>query len=438
MYEKISILWLGVMLIQGIIATLPVPATTTLTVNCGTVLRGATHCASGSLYGVTETLPSDIAGMVAPLNPCVFINPARAGSGYQQPIGAAIPVAGRLRSTTGKVMIRLADIYPGWPYQFTNMTDFLNKVTSVINDKKASGYSNFYGYEIWNEPDGTWNSGNGDFNSVLWKQTYTKIRSLDSGAQIIGPSYSYYDHNWMNTFLSYCKNNSCLPEVICWHELGGPANIANHINDYRAIESSLGVSARKISINEYCDSDHTLEGQPGSSARFFGKFERFKVDSACISWWFVPLPGRLGSLLTGGNAKGAGWYFYKWYGDMAGNMVSTTAPNENSNNMDGCACVNGNTVTVLFGGPNDGACAVKLNSLPSGIGSTANVLVQRVDWSSKDNSSSGPITVSQSNYTVSGGSITVTVSGTNGSSGYRLHITAGSGGGNTPTPTVIC
>ena len=49
----------------------------------------------------------------------------------------------------------------------------------------------------------------------------------------------------------------------------------------------------------------------GSSARFIGKFERYKVDSAMITWWFTNAPGRLGSLLATNTEKGAGWFLYK-------------------------------------------------------------------------------------------------------------------------------
>ena len=51
------------------------------------------------------------------------------------------------------------------------------------------------------------------------------------------------------------------------------------------------------------------------------KFERFQVDSACISYWDVPHPGRLGSLLATDTAKNGGWWFYSWYGAMTGNMT---------------------------------------------------------------------------------------------------------------------
>ncbi|MFT8350645.1 beta-xylosidase [Clostridium saccharoperbutylacetonicum] len=418
------VLSLSIILTAGVIPGKPVFAASTLNVDCGTTIRGVTHCASGSLYGITESKPSDISQIVAPLKPNVFTNPALAGSQNQQPIGAAIPVAGRLTNTTGKVMIRLADIYPKWPYAFTNMDDWIGKVTNVINQKKATGYSDFYGYEIWNEPDGTWKSTSVSFND-LWLKTYKLIRSLDSTAQIIGPSYSYYNHNRMNDFLAFCKANNCVPDVICWHELGGSKNISNDIKDLNALEKTLGIPAKKISINEYCDSDHNAEGQPGASAPFIAKFERNKVDSACISWWWTGAPGRLGSLMASDTQKGAGWWFYKWYGDMTGSMVNVTPQNDNSNGVDGFACVDSSNkyVSILLGGVNDGTVNVSINKLPSFIGASANVKVEKVDWKSKDTSVSGTNLVFSKSYPVTNGTINVSIPNTNNTSGYRVYIT---------------
>jgi hypothetical protein len=418
------VLSLSIILTAGVIPGKPVFAASTLNVDCGTTIRGVTHCASGSLYGITESKPSDISQIVAPLKPNVFTNPALAGSQNQQPIGAAIPVAGRLTNTTGKVMIRLADIYPKWPYAFTNMDDWSGKVTNVINKKKASGYSDFYGYEIWNEPDGTWKSTSVSFND-LWLKTYKLIRSLDSTAQIIGPSYSYYNHNRMNDFLTFCKANNCVPDVICWHELGGSKNISNDIKDLNSLEKTLGIPAKKISINEYCDSDHNAEGQPGASAPFIAKFERNKVDSACISWWWTGAPGRLGSLMASDTQKGAGWWFYKWYGDMTGSMVNVTPQNDNSNGVDGFACVDSSNkyVSILLGGVNDGTVNVSINKLPSFIGASANVKVEKVDWKSKDTPVSGTNLVFSKSYPVTNGTINVSIPNTNNTSGYRVYIT---------------
>jgi hypothetical protein len=404
---------------------------TDLSVDAATVLRPATHAASGSLYGVTETIPANVTGLIAPLSPAVFRNPARGGSGNQHPFGAAIPVAQRLAGvTSAKVSVDLADMLPGWPYQWPGMTSWLAQVTSFIQDKKASGVSNWYGIEPWNEPDGTWQAANGDFNSTLWRQTVATIRSADPTFKVVGPCYSYYNHATMSTFLTYAKANNCLPDIISWHELSGIANLANNLKDYRALEASLGITALPISINEYCDADHTLEGQPGSAAEFIGKFERYKVDSAEISWWFVPLPGRLGSLLATDTQKGAGWYFFNWYGSMLGNMVSVTPPNEASNQVDGAASVDtsGKTVSLIFGGQNGGSIGATFTNLPSFLGSSVVATVEKVDWVSKDTVSTGPTTVAVSTMAVANGQVKVVVPGTNGTSGYRIRLTPGTSG----------
>jgi len=115
-------------------------ATHTLTVDCNSKIRKATHCASGSLYGLIENKPQDYKTFVEPLHPYVFNNPARAGNGRQQPIGDSIKVAQRLVSSPGAmVSIRLADLLPGWPYGYKGIQHWKSEVQSYVNDKKASG-----------------------------------------------------------------------------------------------------------------------------------------------------------------------------------------------------------------------------------------------------------------------------------------------------------
>ena len=428
--KRLTALVLCVMVMLSMIPEIPAMAANSFTVDCSSVLRDVTHCANGSLYGITESIPADVNGLVAPLKPYVMRNPARGGSQNQHPYGDAILVSKRLESIpSAKVSIDLADMLPNWPYKWPGMTSWLNQVKSFINDKKASGRDNYYGYEIWNEPGGTWNNANGSFND-MWKQTYDVIRANDPGAKIIGPCESYYNNSRMKEFLTFCKANNCVPDIMSWHELsGGPQTIAPNIKAYRSLEASLGISPLPLSINEYCDPDHNLEGQPGSSARFIAKFERYMVESACITWWFVPTPGRLGSLLATNSQKGAGWFFYKWYGDMSGKMVNVTPPNDNSNLVDGAACVdsNGKYISFIFGGPNDGTINTTFKNLPSFIGSTASVKVEKVDWVSKDTVSNGTVVLSNTNYNVVNGQISVSLSGCNASSGYRIYITPGSG-----------
>ena len=363
-------------------------AAVNLGVSLGDSIKPVTHVATGSLYGLTESLPSNIERDVAPLKPNVFLSPARSGNGRQQPIGGAFLVAPRVESIGAKIQIRLADVLPGWPYKFQNMDHWKNEVKSVINDKLKSNNKNFDGYEIWNEPNDTWKS-NIDFNSGLWKQTYDLIRQMDPGAKIIGPSYSFYHASQMEAFIKYCAQNNCLPDVVSWHQWGS-GGFVGAVETYRALEKKYNVTPRPLSINEYSSTEHSEEGCPGLSVPFIAKFERHGVESAMISWWFVPLPGRLGSLLTKDNERGGGWWLYKWYGDMSGYMAKVTPPNDKSDGVDGFAALD----------KKKGFASIVLDkAVPS------------------------TTTVSNKDYDVSGGKITVPVNITNTKYGYRVYIT---------------
>ena len=321
------------------------------------------------------------------------------------------------------------------------MNNWLNEITRFMRDKKASGLTNWYGLEIWNEPDGTWKNADGINFNQLWKQTYDVIRQNDPKEKIIGPCYSYYQENKLRDFLQFAKSTNTIPDIICWHELSGIEGVSSHIKSYRNLEKSLGIRELPITINEYCDATHELEGQPGSSARFIGKFERYKIDTAMITWWFVPNPGRLGSLMSTDNKKGAGWYFYKWYGDMTGDMVYVEPPNDNSKLVDGAACVDSTKqyISFILGGPNDGSINANFKNIPSFIGSVANVKVEKIDWVNKDTPSNGPNTIFEKQFNVNNGQLSINIPGTNGNSGYRVFITKGDGSSHiepdiTPTP----
>jgi hypothetical protein len=398
-------------------------AAVNLGVSLGDSIKPVTHVATGSLYGLTESLPSNIERDVAPLKPNVFLSPARSGNGRQQPIGGAFLVAPRVESIGAKIQIRLADVLPGWPYKFQNMDHWKNEVKSVINDKLKSNNKNFDGYEIWNEPNDTWKS-NIDFNSGLWKQTYDLIRQMDPGAKIIGPSYSFYHASQMEAFIKYCAQNNCLPDVVSWHQWGS-GGFVGAVETYRALEKKYNVTPRPLSINEYSSTEHSEEGCPGLSVPFIAKFERHGVESAMISWWFVPLPGRLGSLLTKDNERGGGWWLYKWYGDMSGYMAKVTPPNDKSDGVDGFAALDKKKgfASIVLGGNTKGDVNVNISGIPAEFGSQVNVSVEYVVWENKDKAVPSTTTVSNKDYDVSGGKITVPVNITNTKYGYRVYIT---------------
>lgn len=399
-----------------------------LKVDLGDSIRPVTHVASGSLYGLTESLPADIATHLAPLKPNAFLNPAVSGTGRQQPIGDAFKAAERVKSTTAKVHIRLADILPGWPYNWKDWDYWEQEVTTIVEKKKNSGLTNFDGYEIWNEPYGTWKEANGSYHEFIWKKTYDLLKRLEPDCRIIGPSFAYYNSTRMENFVKYCSENNCMPDVVSWHQWGS-GGFVGALEHYRSIEKKYNVSPRKISINEYCagsDSENQkYEGCPGYSVPFIAKFERHGVESAMISWWFTNLPGRLGSLLTAENEKGGGWHLYKWYGDMDGYMSAVTPPNDKSDGLDGFAAVNKKLreASIVLGGSSVGSVDVTINGIPEWMGNEVEVTTEVVTWENKDKAVAGPQTLATDIYTVNNGKIVVPVDVTSKLYAYRLYIT---------------
>ncbi|MGW3444975.1 RICIN domain-containing protein [Streptomyces sp. NPDC001076] len=396
---------------------------TTLVVSANQNLRSVTHVASGSLYGLdTASVPAD--SLVEPLRPNTFVQMAPGGSqlpnGESSPGGDALTVAPEAAKAGAKVVVRMPDWYPDFPYKWVSWSDWLSAVDKQVASVKSSGATNIAAYELWNEPDWTWNTSSaGSFDSG-WATTFKEVRAKDSTTPIQGPSYSAWNQSWMTTFLTDAKASGTVPDIVSWHELQGSQNIAAHVAAYRALESSLGISARPIAIEEYGTTSEV--GVPGPLASYVAKFERAGVHDAELAFWNHY--GTLGDTLTdtGGSPNGAYW-LYKWYGDMSGNMLVTTPPAQTG--IDGFASRNGagNQISVVTGGCT-GSCAVTVNGLSSlsAFGSTVHVKLEYTPSKGRTTAVSGPVTISDTDYTVSGGSITVPVT-MNASDGYHLTIT---------------
>ena len=402
----------------------------TLKVDLMDSIRPVTHCASGSLYGLTETLPSDISGLVAPLKCNLFCLPPEGGSGNQHPFGDGFIAAERLKGTTAKVQITFPDLLPNWPYKWPGQQSWLNSVSKYLDKKVNGNYDNIDSYVIWNEPDGTWNNSNGNLNTTVWKPTYDLIRQKDPKTKIVGPCISYYRSDRMKEFLTFCKQNNCMPDLICWHQWGSEGFISA-VEDVHKIERELGLPTDyPLCINEYCagasDDKKKYEGCPGYSVPFIAKFERNNVESATISWWFTNLPGRLGSLLTANNEKGGGWWLYKWYGDMEGYMAMVTPPNDKSDGVDGFAAVDRKQycASLVLGGNTEGDVNVEFSRLPDFLGGKVHVKIERVTWKSKDTPVSSTDLISETDMAVSGSELTVPVKIESKLYGYRILLTA--------------
>ncbi len=399
-------------------------ATATLVVNANKALHTVTHVASGGLYGLgSDTTPAD--SMVIPLHPKVFTQMAPGGhqlpNGETTPGGDALVVAPKAARAGAKVIIRMADYYSSFPYKWVSWSNWLSAVDAEVAARKAAtNVKNIEAWELWNEPNWTWDRTNaGSFNPG-WVRTYQEVRSKDATTPILGPSISAYDASFMKSFLMYAKAHNALPNIICWHELGGQDKIAGDISAYRSLEASLGISPLPIAINEYAKTSEV--GIPGSLVGYIAKFERGGVDSADLAFWNKY--GTFNDMVVNNNKPNGAWWLYKWYGDMTGKMVSTTPPAQTG--LDGAASVNSakTQVSVIVGG-GSGANAVTINGLNTfpAFSSDATVTLEYVPSYGRTTAVSGTTILSKTNYKITNGSITVPINNMNSTGAYHLLIT---------------
>ncbi len=398
-------------------------ASTTLVVNANQVLRPVTHVATGSLYGLANaTQPSD--SLVQAIHPNTFVQ--MPSGGRQQPDGDILVVAPTAARAGAKLVDRLSDYYPGWPYQFSwsSWTPFVNSQISAM--KSSAYYGSISAYELWNEPDGTWLSANGSFES-FWTTTFRQVRSLDAAKPIQGPSFSDNISD-MRNFLQNAVSTNTLPDILSWHELSTSSKIAGDVATVTGLEQQLGISPRPIAIEEYAAPGEV--GLPGPLVGYISKFERLGIHDAELAFWNQS--GALGDLLTGkGGSPNAAYWLYTWYAAMTGNMVVANPPAQTG--IDGFASVPaGNNQVSIVVGNCSGSCAVTVNGLNSlSLGGTVTVKVEQTVSLGRTVASAGPSTISTTTYTPSNGSISVPITMSTNNA-YRVTITPGSG---TPSPT---
>nr|WP_314463151.1 hypothetical protein [uncultured Clostridium sp.] len=58
-FKRVLAFVLSIMLVLSMATEIPALAANVMTVDCANVLREVTHCANGSLYGMTESIPAD-------------------------------------------------------------------------------------------------------------------------------------------------------------------------------------------------------------------------------------------------------------------------------------------------------------------------------------------------------------------------------------------
>lgn len=394
-------------------------------------VRPVTHVASGDLYAMSDANTPNV-NLLSPLKPKTFTQAPPFGqqipNGEPKTAGDFDSIQPTAHQLNAKVIVRLPDYYPKFPYNFDNLNDWKAHVMKMV-DQAEKNSNDIYAFEIWNEPGTYWHEPNEKgfkpgYTQVtydqLWNDTYHLIKNKYPHAKIVGPSIESWDSKWMQGFLENAKDNGTLPDYISWHQWDA-ASYPGQVKQLDALKDSLKIHKEMpISINEYAWR-HEL-GVPGDSVHYIQNFENTtETDSADLAFWYDY--GRMDNLLTDQQKPNGGYWLYKWYGDMTGQIDRTSTYSENKN-LASLASTNqdGTETNVIFGGT-DGDNSVTVNGLDNGkFANGAKVQVNETPWYGVD-TEVHPKTIATGNLQVKNGSISVPVKNMKASTGYQVVVT---------------
>lgn len=216
--------------------------------------------AAGFLYGMAE---DDVP--TAEITESIGINTlaTKPAGGLQHPIGDVNQVAETFTEAGGEYLfIYTQDMYDTWYYQFDSLELYNERVKKTVTEMENSEYKDKLVYCIYNEMDNGvwfgdhWVEENRYKFYDAWASTYNVVKEINPDAKIAGPGHCGYNYDWNKEFLTYCKENNCLPDMFVWHELAGEPNYSIYWMEYRFDEfyktcDELGLPHMPICISEY-------------------------------------------------------------------------------------------------------------------------------------------------------------------------------------------
>ena len=336
--------------------------------------------ATGTLYGFGD----DGAPTQALIDGAHITNTSqKAPYGTQHPSGDAIKVEDGFFRKHGKDMyIYVQDYYPDWSYNGgrrpddsrtynqadgtyvstpNGIWDFLEVVEFVAEAvATTSARPKDYVFIPFNEPDGgNWYADWATMKDTFladWKATYDKIQKVYARhglghARIGGPGDTGWRAERSADILRYAKAKRVLPDVFIWHELGidNLRTFRSHFAAYRKLEKDLGIRPIHVNITEFGMLRDM--GTPGQLVQWLSIMEDLKVDGQTAYWNYA---GNFNDNSARTNSANAGWWMYKWYGDLEGSRTVPLTPPalDTVDTLQGIAAIDtkNKRATVLYGG----------------------------------------------------------------------------------------
>ncbi|MDX2556500.1 RICIN domain-containing protein [Streptomyces stelliscabiei] len=410
-------------------------ATPTLTVDLGNTTGAFRGGASGALYGLYgPDVPTNnlIEGMGLKTTNTKYQD------GQQHPGSDALEIAEPfVDSGGGDVFIYMTDVYRA-NYERASYSAYQATMKTQVEQAMASPHADHIVFVPYNEPDLNWFSGMRTNSTALanfnaeWRQTYNFIKGIWPAARLAGPNTSSYTSSSLSGFLTYCKANNCLPDVVTWHTLGSPADVRSTVDSYRAAETAAGITSPiTVNLNEYAHRYHLTD--PGQMVQWIAAIEDEKIDGNLPYW---NINGNLGDSAAAQNTPNAQWWLYNWYSSMSGNTVKVTgASNNAAYTLQGLASLDTakkQARVILAGGGTSGASDTVIKNVdPAVFGSTVHVSVFQDRYSGYLGAAATPTRLSDADVAVgSDGTITLPIT-LDAMSAYQVIVSPGGTGSAT-------
>ncbi len=316
----LSVLLCLVLVAGGALLYLMIP-TVTIDFSSQSELTGR---ASGFLYGFAEDdIPTrEIAESIG-----INALATKTAGGLQHPIGDVRDVSDTFLSAGGEMlMVYTQDMYDTWYYQLDSLPEYNEKVRKTVTEMENSSYRDSLVYCIYNEMDNGawlgnfWEEENRYKFYEAWKETYSVVKGINPEAKIAGPGHCGYNYDFIKEFLSYCKENDCLPEVVVWHELSDQSIywMESNFEGYYSICEELGIERLLVCISEY--GLMSTNGISGESVKWISRLEA-EDAYGCVAYW--RLANNLSDTVADDVTPNSNYWVYNFYAKMKGRELET-------------------------------------------------------------------------------------------------------------------
>jgi len=300
----------------------------TVTIDLSVDNGPATYRASGFLHGMDSTAPDG--KIVNPVKGKLF----RSGGDYDDPNTYARVVA--LGATPEFI---LSDGWSGingcydnkgtCPGDAGKWTAWDSYVTTKVGNYFRAGKA--FQYDIWNEPDTSvfWPRSESQYHK-MWQHAVNDIRAISPNIKIVGPTTCCENGGagwgaWAKHLLAFAKTNNVLPDIVSFHENDTVALLVRDIAAAKAYLAAHDPGITGIEVNEMVgQADDYL---PGATVQYLAAVERAQISAAAHTCWRQDC-GNVkilsGLVAPDGVTIRAIWYAYQAYANITGTIVGVT------------------------------------------------------------------------------------------------------------------